>query len=133
MDHRLHYGRRRLRLADARTLSILAVRFGAGHVLRRRVLRFGSGCVSRTGSGCLLRTGKPGGCNLRQIIDCALDWHEDIYIVLDDCGSLGRSWRETLGEDAFGLVHDAYEIGMINCKLFSQSMRNQSEGLLGAH
>ena len=37
------------------------------------------------------------------------------------------------GEDAFGLVHDAYEIGMINCKLFSQSMRNQSEGLLGAH
>ena len=70
---------------------------------------------------------------MRQIIDCALDGHEDIYIGLDDCGSLGRSWRETLGEDAFGLVHDAYEIGMIDWKPFSQSMRNQSEGLLGAH
>jgi hypothetical protein len=31
-------------------------------------------------------------------------------------------------------IHDVYEIGMINWKLFSQSIRrSQSEGLLGAH
>src|ERR1700736_346869 len=58
-----HYRRRCLRLADARTLLILAVRFGAGRVLRGCVLRFDSGCASQTGSGCVLRTG--GGCVLR--------------------------------------------------------------------
>jgi hypothetical protein len=56
-DHRLHYQRRCLRLADARTLLILAVRFGASRVLRGCILRFDSGCASRTGSGCVLRTG----------------------------------------------------------------------------
>src|SRR5262249_17383976 len=38
------------------------VRFGAGRVLRSRLLRFGSGCTSRTGSGCV-STG--WGCVLR--------------------------------------------------------------------
>jgi hypothetical protein len=48
----------------------------------------------------------------------------------------GSTPRKPLGEDAFGLdcIHDVYEIGMINWKLFSQSMRrSQSEGLWGAH
>src|SRR5438477_9196578 len=62
-DHRLHHRRRCLRPADARTLLILTVRFGAGCVLRGRVLRFNSGCASLTASGCVLRTG--GGCVLR--------------------------------------------------------------------
>ena len=58
---RPHYRGCRLR-TDARTLLILAVRFGAGRVLRDPLLRLGSGCTSRglgcvlTGWGCVLRT-----------------------------------------------------------------------------
>ena len=59
---RPHYRGCRFRLADARTPLILAVRFGAGPVLRGRLLRLGSGCTSRTGPGCVL-TG--WGCVLR--------------------------------------------------------------------
>jgi hypothetical protein len=52
-----------LRLEDARTLLILAVLgFGAGRLMRGRLLRLGSGCTSRMGSGCVL-TG--WGCVLR--------------------------------------------------------------------
>lgn len=51
-----------MRAAGARRRLILAVRFGAGRVLRGRVLRLGSGCSSRIGSGCVL-TGC--GCVLR--------------------------------------------------------------------
>ena len=60
---RPHYRGCRLRLVDARTLLVLAVRFGAGRVLRDRLLSLGSGWTSRTGSvcvfagwGCVLRT-----------------------------------------------------------------------------
>jgi hypothetical protein len=52
----------RLRPADARTLLILAVRFGSDRVLRGRLLRLGPGCTSRTGSDCVLTD---CGCVLR--------------------------------------------------------------------
>jgi hypothetical protein len=67
-----------------------------------------------------------------------------LFLCLPKAGSLklvvalqlgGSTPRKPLGEDAFGLdcIHDAYEIGMINWKLFSQSMRSQREGVLGEH
>jgi hypothetical protein len=59
---RRHYRGCRLRLAGARTLLILAARFGAGGFLGGRLLRSASGCTSRIGSGCVL-TG--WGCVLR--------------------------------------------------------------------
>ena len=57
-----HYRRCRLWLTDLRSLLILAVRFGAGRVLRGRLMRLGPGRTSRGGSGCEL-TG--WGCVLR--------------------------------------------------------------------